>query len=198
MQNQTDAATDIDIIRHVNSGDVNAFETLIERYQSHVFSIVRRHVPRDMADEVAHNVFVRAYEGLSGFAEKSAFKSWLSGITVRTCYDFWRKKYKIQEIPVSQLSDAHREWLENSLSNDAADVFDDNGRHSEALEILEYALGQLSAEDRMIVNLIYFEGLSQKEAGALLGWSIPNVKIRSWRAKKKLFKIFTEGKEREA
>lgn len=200
MQNQTDAASDTEIIRHVISGDVNAFETLIKRYQSHVFSVVRRHVPLDMADDVAHDVFVRAYQGLSGFAEKSPFKGWLSGIAVRACYDFWRKAYRRREVPISQLSDAHREWLENSISDNAAAIFDENGRQSEALEILDWALGQLSAEDRMIVNMIYFEGLSHKEAGSLLGWSIPNVKIRSWRAKKKLHKIFTEeqGKDRGA
>ena len=194
MQNQTDATSDTEIIRHVISGDVNAFETLVKRYQSHVFSIVGRHVPKDMADDVAHDVFVRAYSGLAGFAEKSGFKSWLSGIAIRACYDFWRKKYRMREVTVSQLTDTHREWLENSISNESAEAFDESGRQSEALEILDWALGRLSAADRMIVDLIYFEGLSHKEAGALLGWSIPNVKIRSWRAKKKLHKLLTEEK----
>ena len=200
MQNQTDATSDTEIIRHVISGDVNGFETLVERYQSHVFSIVRRHVPRDLADEVAQDVFVRAYNGLSGFEEKSGFKGWLSGIATRACYDFWREKYRRREVPVSQLTDAHQEWLENASSNEAVAMFDERGRQSETLEILDWALGRLSAEDRMVVDLIYFEGLSHKEAGALLGWSIPNVKIRSWRVKKKLHKILTEkkGKDRGA
>ncbi|RJP92441.1 MAG: RNA polymerase sigma factor [Desulfobacteraceae bacterium] len=195
MQIQTDAS-DIEIIRHVLSGEVNAFEILIERYQSHVFSIVRRHVPNAMVDEVAHDVFVRAYQGLAGFAEKSGFKGWLSGISVRACYDFWRKKYRVREVPISQLTDAHQEWLENMASNESAAAFDENGRQSATLEILDWALGQLSAGDRMVVDLIYFEGLSHKEAGALMGWSIPNVKIRSWRAKKKLHKILFEEKRK--
>ena len=194
MQNQTDTASDTEIIRHVISGDVNAFEKLIERYQSHVFSIVRRNVPREMADDVAHDVFVRAYLGLSGFEKKSPFKGWLSGITVRACYDFWRKKYRLREVPVSQLTDTHRDWLENSISNESIGTFNERGQQAESVEILDWALTQLSAADRMIVDLIYFEGLSHKEAGALLGWSIPNVKIRSWRVKKKLLKILTEEK----
>ena len=194
MQKQTDAASDTEIIRHVISGDVNTFEILVERHQRHVFSIVRRHVPHEMADDVAHDVFVRAYNGLSGFSGKSSFKGWLSGIATRACYDFWRKKYRMREVPISQLTDAHREWLENSISNEADAAFEENGRQSEALEILDWALNRLSAEERMIVDLIYFEGLSHKEAGALLGWSIPNVKIRSWRAKKKLHNILTEQK----
>jgi len=196
MRHQTDAPIDTEIIRQVLSGDVNAFETLITRYQSHVFAIVRRHVPKDMADDMAQDAFIRAYQGLSGFTGKSGFKGWLSGIAIRTCYDFWRKAYRMKEVPVSQLTDAHREWLENAISDDAAAIFDKHGRQSEAIEILDWAMAQLSAEDRMIVNLIYFEGLSHKEAGALLGWSIPNVKIRAWRARKKLQKIFTEAQEK--
>lgn len=195
MQNQPDATSDAEIIRLVISGDVNAFETLVERYQSHVFAVVRRHVPRDGADDVAHDVFVRAYTGLSGFADKSGFKAWLSGIATRACYDFWRKQYRMRETPLSQFSDDHREWLENALSADAVSAFDESDRQAGAVEILEYALDRLSAADRMIVNLIYMEGRTHKEAAALLGWSVANVKIRAWRARKKLYSILTEDKK---
>jgi len=49
-------------------------------------------------------------------------------------------------------------------------------------------LAKLRAEDRMVIELVYFEGLSVKEAAKLLGWSVANVKIRSFRARKKLEK----------
>lgn len=185
MQTPTDAASDTEIIRLVMSGDVNAFEKLVERYQSHVFAVVGRHVPKHGLDEVAHDVFVRAYRGLSGFSGKSGFKAWLSGIATRACYDFWRAAYRNRETPLSSLTDDHRKWLENALSTDAA--ADELARRADAVEILDYALDRLSAEDRMIVNLIYFEGHSHKETAALLGWSVANVKIRAWRIRKKLY-----------
>lgn len=189
MPHRSEETSDIDVIRNVISGDVNAFEILLERYKAHVFSIVRKHVPIAQADEIAHEVFIRAYQGLPGFSGKSNFKHWLSAISVRTCYDFWRKKYRSQEIPMSGLTDAHREWLENTVSNDAIKTFEEDERQTEALEILDWAMAKLSAKDRMTLELIYLEGYSHKEAGALLGWSVANMKIRAHRAKRKLNKI---------
>jgi RNA polymerase sigma-70 factor (ECF subfamily) len=189
MQNQTDGSDDSGIIRNILAGDVNAFEILIKQYQSHVFSIVRKHVPAAQADEVAHDVFVRAYQGLAGFLQKSGFKQWLSGIAVRTCYDFWRGKYRQKEVPMSQLSDAHREWIENTVSDVSEKAHEESDRQKEALEILESALSRLSAADRMVIELVYLEGNSNKEAADLLGWSVANIKIRAFRARKKLHKI---------
>jgi len=196
MPYRSDEANDTAIIRNVISGDANAFEILLERYQAHVFSIVRKHIPTAQADEIAHEVFIRAYKGLSGFSGKSGFKQWLSGISVRTCYDFWRKKYRAKEVPMSSLTDAHREWLENTVSNDAVMTFDEKGRQTEAVEILNWAFGKLSAADRMILELVYLEGYSHKEAGTLLGWSVANIKIRAHRAKKKLYKILVAEKNK--
>lgn len=195
MQHKTDEPSDSAIIRSVISGDVNAFEVLIKRYESYVFAIVLKHIPQDRADEVSHNVFIRAFKGIEKFSGEN-LKKWLAGISVRTCYDFWRKKYRSKEVPVSQLNEAHQKWLENSISDNALESFNENNRHAQALEILDWALGKLSAADRMIVELVYLEGHSHKETGALLGWSVANIKIRAYRAKKKLYKILMAEKDK--
>lgn len=189
MQKQTSELSDSDIIRSVIAGDVDKFELLIERYRAHVFAVVRRHIPKSQSDEVAHNIFIKAYQGLPGFMGKSGFKQWLSGIAVRTCYDFWRKEYRSRELPMSQLTDAHREWLENTISEDAEKTFDENEQIEHARELLKWALNKLSAADRMVIDLVYLEERSHKEAAALLGWSVTNVKVRAHRARKLLHKI---------
>ena len=189
MPNQNDESSDAEIIRRVLAGDVNAFELLIKRYQAHVFSIVRKHVPKTQADEVAHDVFVRAYQGLGGFSEKSGFSQWLAGIAIRTSYDFWRREYRRREIPASQLTDAHREYIENTVSGVSAETFEQDGRRLEAVEILEWALNRMSAPDRMVLELVYLEEYSHREAAELLGWSVVNVKVRAYRARKKLARI---------
>ena len=66
----------------------------------------------------------------------------------------------------------------------------------EAAELLDWALANLSAEDRMVVELIYLEGLTGKEAADLLGWSIANVKVRAFRSRKRLKKLLKETMER--
>jgi RNA polymerase sigma-70 factor, ECF subfamily len=195
MQSPSEGLDDTDIISHILGGDVNAFELLVEKYQHHVFSIVRKHVPTDQVDEVAQDVFVRAYQGMAGIKEKSKFKQWLSGIAVRTCYDFWRTKYRLREVPMSQLSDAHQEWIDNTITDASENTHEAHSRQEEALEILEAALSRLSAADRMVIELVYLGECSHKEAAGLLGWSVANIKIRAFRARNKLHKILFEGKK---
>ena len=108
---------------------------------------------------------------------------------MRTCYNYWRKAYREREIPLSALTDRHQQWLENVMSAESIESSAPQGYRSEAGDVLEWALARLSPEDRMVLELIYFEGHSVKEGAKLLGWSIPNVKVRSFRARKKLEKI---------
>lgn len=191
MHAKSSEATDSEIVHQILAGDVNAFEHLLKRYGQHVSRIVKRHIPHNQIEEIAQDVFVRAYQSLPTFKKSESFKQWLSTIAVRTCYDFWRKEYRSREFPMSSLSDKHRDWLEQVLSAQSNSSFSEYGSQKEAIELLEWALDQLSAEDRMVLELVYLEGLSGKEAAGLLGWSVANVKIRSFRSRKKLQKLLT-------
>jgi RNA polymerase sigma-70 factor (ECF subfamily) len=192
MQNHPSRPSDSEIIRRIIDGDVNSFEHLLKKYQDHVLRIVTKHIPYNEVEETAHNVFVRAYQALPGFKEQGSFKQWLSAIAVRTCYDFWRKRYRSRELPMSDLSERHRGWLEKTLSNQSDLSFSEKSRAREAGELLDWALSKLSAKDRMILELVYLEGLSVREAAGLLGWSVSNVKVRSFRSRKKLEKLLTD------
>jgi RNA polymerase sigma-70 factor (ECF subfamily) len=171
---------------------VNAFELLLNKYQEHVLKIVKKHVPYEYIEEIVHDVFVRAYQSLATFKNTSNFEHWLSSIAVRTCCDFWRKQYRNRELPLSALSEKQQYWLEAAISDQSRQSFYAEGSQQEAQEILNWALNKLSAEDRMVVELVYLEGLSGKEAADLLGWSVANVKIRSFRARKKLQKLLCQ------
>jgi RNA polymerase sigma-70 factor (ECF subfamily) len=151
-----------------------------------VVRIVNRHVPYDAVEETAHNVFIRVYRSLPTYRGKGSFSQWISSVAVRTCHDFWRKHYRTRELPMSSLSEKHREWLENVSLNTSDQSFRERGKQEEARDVLAWALEKLSAEDRMVVELVYLEGLSVREAAELLGWSVANVKIRSFRIRKKL------------
>ena len=189
MQNDPLSPSDADIVRQVLGGDVNAFESLLARHKVLVLKIVTRHVPRQDVEETAQEAFVRAYLSLPTFAGRSDFSQWLSSIAVRTCYDFWRKAYRSREIPMSAVTDKHRDWLESVLSGESEASLREDTSRSEAKALLEYALASLSAEDRMVLELIYLEGRSVKEAAGLLGWTTANVKVRSFRSRRKLEKL---------
>ena len=184
-QNQMDQE-DQAVVNKVLGGDADAFEHLFIKYRGHVAAIVRRHVPGERVAENVQDAFVRAFQSLAGWNGAATLRSWLTTIAVRTCSDFWRRQYRSREIPMSRLSEAHREWLDSSLSGQSRDDWEKRGRQAEAREILRWALDRLGPKDRMVLELVYLEGRSVKEAARLLGWSTVNVKVRAHRARKKI------------
>ncbi|MDF1593235.1 MAG: sigma-70 family RNA polymerase sigma factor [Desulfobacterales bacterium] len=188
MHNDTSTPSDADIVRQVVGGNVNAFEILLNRHQALVLRVVNRHLPNHEVEETIQDVFVRANRSLPTFNGTGDFSHWLASIAVRTCYDYWRKAYRAREIPLSELTDRHQQRLENVMSEQREELSAPKGYRSEAGEVLDWALARLPAEDRMVLALVYFEDLSVKEAAKLLSWSVANVKIRSFRARRKLEK----------
>ena len=180
---------DEDIIRQVLNGDTNAYEYLIKKYKELVFGIVKKHIPYDQREELAHEVFVKAYQSLPSFKKKSNFRRWLSSIAVRTCYDFWRKRYQERELPISSLSEKQQNWLETTLETQSKQSFHELDKEHDAREVLDWALDRLSSEERIVLELVYLEGFSGEEAANLLGWSVTNVRVRAFRARRKLQKL---------
>ena len=195
MNNGSCDPDDSEIVHQVVAGNVNAFEHLLKKYQNYVLGIVKKHMPYDQVRDVTQDVFIRAYQSLRTFKGDSSFEQWLSTIAVRTCYDFWRKRYKSRELLMSSLSEKNQGWLEEAISDKSTQSFLERGLQEEAREILDWALDRLSAEDRMVLELVYLEGHSVKEAAGLLGWSTANVKVRSFRSRKKLHKLLSKQVE---
>jgi RNA polymerase sigma-70 factor (ECF subfamily) len=191
MHDNSHKPTDAEIVRRVVEGNVNAFESLLTRYKDHVLKIIGKHMPHQKVEETAQDVFIRVYQSLPTFKVKNNFKQWVSSITVRTCYDYWRKVYRSREIPMSSLSERHQDWLENVMSDQSDQSFQKMSSQKEAVEVLDWALGKLSAKDRMVMELVYLEGLSGKEAADLMGLSVANIRIRSLRSRRKLEKLLT-------
>ena len=183
---------DYEIIHQVIAGNVNAFEQLLRKYQNYVLKIIKRHIPHDEVKDITQDVFFRAYQSLRTFKGNSGFEQWLSTIAVRTCYDFWRKHYESRELSMSALKQEQRDWLEQALSDKSSRSFLERGLRNEDREILDWALERLPAEDRMVLELVYLEDRSVKEAARLLGWTAANVKVRSFRSRRKLHKLLNK------
>lgn len=192
MPSSTKQTSDSDIIHRIIGGDINAFEIILEKYQRYVFTIVARHVPLENVEDTVQDVFIKVYKALPGFKNQSSFKHWLSSITIRTCYDLLRKKYRTKEIAISSLAVSDQEAFEKKLSDQAKAVYSGNHDLNETKEMLASALARLTPKNKMLIELIYFEGYSTKEAADLLGWSVANVKIRSFRCRKKLNTILKQ------
>jgi RNA polymerase sigma-70 factor, ECF subfamily len=191
MENDSCKRNDAEIISQVVAGNVNAFERLLEKYQNLVMRIVKKHAPRDQVKDLTQEAFIRTFQSLPTFEGGNSFPHWVSTIAVRTCYDFWRKRGRAREISVSFLDGEHQAWLEAALFDKSSQTFQERGLAREAGEILDWALGKLSAEDRIVLELVYLEDHSVKEAARLLGWSIAKVKVRAFRSRRKLHKLLS-------
>lgn len=182
---------DGDLVRRVVAGETERFEDLMLRHRDHVKRIVGGHIPPDRVAEVAHEVFVKAYTGLGTYRFEEPLPHWLATIAVRTCYDFWRTQ-QTADLPVSTLTTEHQRWIDHVMSAQSDESFAEQARRQEAREVLQWALARLSPENRLVVTLVHLDGYSVREAAALLGWSVINVKVRAHRARQLLRTILKE------
>ena len=191
----TEEMADEDVVRVVLDGDTEAFSVLMDRYKNRVFAIVGRHVPYEDVEETAQEVFIRVFESLAGFSGTGTFKAWLSTITVRSCRDFWRKRYRSREIPMAGLSEKRRNWLNQAMADQSKTSWGSLARRHEAREVLDWALAQMSADDRMVLELVHLEERSVAEVAEVLNISRANVKVRAFRSRKKLHKLLKQAGE---
>jgi len=180
------------VITRVRQGEVNAFALLVNGHKHEVARIVGRHVPQDRLEEVAHDVFVRAYQSLDSFRAEKPFAHWLAVIAVRTCQDFWRAHHRNLEMPFSQLEPEGVEWLESFAAPEARESFETELERREAHRLLEWAMAQLSYKDRMVLTLTYLEGYSSSETAEMLGCTQTSVKVRALRGRRKLRQIIAD------
>ena len=180
MEHNEDSA----VIARVLAGEVNAYESLIERYKTRVFSVVANHVPGADVAEVAHDVFVDAFRSLKSYAGRKPFEHWISPIAVRRCCDYWRRRHRRHDVPVTSLSPEGSEWVERVMGEGAMEEHRQREEAKAARELLDGVLAKLPAKDRMALTLVHLEGRSVGEAAELLGWSAVNVKVRAHRARR--------------
>jgi len=193
---------DEQVIEQILDGDRNAFALLLERHENLVGRLVGSHIPPDQVAEVAHEVFIRAYKSLPGYSPVKPFSNWLTTIALRTCKDYWRKQYRNREALVCDLSDDGQHWLDTAMAEESSEAFESSVRQHEVKEILQVVLARLSPLDRMVLSLTYLEERTISETAEMLGISVPNVKVRSFRARRKLKSFLKrygiQGEEHEA
>src|ERR1700704_3491137 len=109
---------DRELVRRAQQEDQEAFEELVRRHQHRVFAvaggILRR---REDVEDIAQQVFVKAYFSLKRFDQRAAFSTWLYKITVNECWDLLRKK-KVR--PLVYESDLSEEQAKQMLASDVS------------------------------------------------------------------------------
>ncbi|HET6767798.1 MAG TPA: sigma-70 family RNA polymerase sigma factor [Chitinophagaceae bacterium] len=181
---------DNEIISRVLQGEQNAFAELVNRYQSYVFTLILRMVKsREDAEEIAQDVFVKAYRSLADFRGESKFSTWLYTITNTTSITFLRKK----KLEVHSLDNEKVfEVADSKDSGFRANLIEQKSR----VNMVNEAIAMLSPDDAEIITLFYKAEQTLEEIGRILRLETNTVKVRLHRArgrlKEKMEKNFSE------
>src|SRR5260370_38687726 len=179
------AADDRELVRRAQGEDKEAFEELIRRHQHRVFAvaggILRR---REDMEDIAQQVFVKAYFSLKRFDQRAAFSTWLYKITVNECWDLLRKKKVRPLLYESDLSEEQAQQFSATerLDSGAQDVSD----KLEAQEQVERLLQGLDERDRMLLILKEAEGFAIDKIAEILDLNANTVKVRLFRARRRI------------
>lgn len=178
-------------IKAVLAGEPASFEPLVTKYQAKVFATARRYARSEAeVEDIAQEVFIKAYSKLNTFRGESPFEHWLMRLTVHTCYDHLRAHQRNREHSISHLSPEEASWIERHAEVPQFDTEMANA----ARELVHKVLEQLSPPARLIIQLLEIEDKSVKEIADLTGWSIPVVKVRAFRARAEMKKLLARMK----
>jgi RNA polymerase sigma factor (sigma-70 family) len=168
---------DIDVIEDILKGNVQAFETIVKKYQSMIFTLVIRLVNhREAAEEVAQDVFVKAYKSLHTFRRESNFKTWIYRIAYNESVNYLRAHQK--NIKTTDLSDQEMGNIRDVQIE---------GNHADLAQIISESIMTLPEIDRIIITLYYYEDLPIKEIVKATGLTESNIKARLFRSRQKLY-----------
>ena len=177
-----------DLVRRCQAGDPAAFDELVTRYRSRVFSMIYNMVHSEQdAWDLAQDSFLKAWKSIKRFRGRSAFYTWIYRIVMNVTIDWLRKKHvrgagtefddaiQLREVDPASKTVPQTEALPyQTMERDEI-----RGR-------IDKAIAQLSPEHRAVILMKEIEGMQYHEIAEMLGCSIGTVMSRLFYARKKL------------
>ncbi len=182
--------SDLSLIEKAKHGDVEAYKTIVLRYQSKAYSIAKNVIknPSD-AEDIVQEAFIKAYRNLAGFRGDSSFYTWFYRIIFNLAIDLSRKKYRHVETGVGDSFELSKLKNNSTLNDNFQSKMEGPEEivyRSELQEQINKALNELSAEHRTMIVLREVDGFSYNEISEIAGCSLGTVMSRLHHARKKL------------
>jgi len=179
-------ATEVDWIRRTQRGDGEAYALLVERYQHRVFNLVYRMVGRrEEVEEIAQEIFIKAYLAAASYHFDASFSTWLMRIAINHCYDHLRRRRASRLSYFSEMSAEGEQAVVGTSENPGASG-DQLQLDLQNRELARKLLERAPPEDRVILTLKELEDLSVEEIAELLRLKTSTVKVRLHRARKRM------------
>jgi RNA polymerase sigma-70 factor (ECF subfamily) len=168
-------AEEAELVAASLAGDDAAFAELVRRHQTRVFRLAGRFFRRrEDVEDVAQDTFVTAWRRLATYAARAPFEHWITRVCLRLCYarlGAERRREPAIGTPETVAAPA-----------DVVTAID-----------IERLLAKLAPADRFVLLLLDGEGWSVNEIAARVGWTATNVKVRAFRARRRLRRALEEA-----
>ena len=180
---------ELELIRRIVNGETDLYAILARRYGRVVYTLVSRIVGcAEDAEELAQDVFLKAFRNLHRFNGRSSFPTWLFRIAYNTAISSVRKKrYEFLAIEETTLENVSEEEVTNLFGQTES---------TEQVQRLEVALEQLLPDERALILLFYWKEKTIEELVSITGLTASNIKVKLHRIRKKLF-VLLNGMDHE-
>lgn len=197
---------EINIIRRIRNGDINAFEQIMDKYKTKAMSLTFRILKQtEDAEDALQEAFIKTFRAImeDKFEQRSKFSTYFYRIVYNTAIDHYKKyqakNYQLLNIVNDNYNDENTdsgdlnnfELKIDSVKYDIKDIFhiDKTVTENEIQKIISTYLNKLPEKYSVILNLFFINDLSHEEISEMLNLPIGTVKNRIFRAKEKLKEI---------
>lgn len=168
-------------IKRILRGETGLYGYFLDMYGQRIFTLVQQIVSnREDAEDLTQDIFVKAFESLKNYRGDCQFITWIYRIAYNMTSSTLRKNKQRQELLSAD------ESMPETADTDSSFDFADEEEHDERIEDLQLALSWLTAEERALITLFYYENKSIEDCAYITGLSEANTKVRLHRIRKKL------------
>ncbi len=189
------AAQEIQWIKRAQQGDAEAFAPLVQKHQQRVFSLayhlVRR---RDEVEDLAQEIFIKAFRAIRSYNFQSSFATWLSRIATNHCYDYLRRERSSRVSYYWQMGENSQQDLEANFESlpERAPNHED---HAVMKDLVSKLLDDAPENDKEILVMKELQDYSIEEIASVLDLKPTTVKVRLHRARKRMLENFRQWRE---
>jgi RNA polymerase sigma-70 factor (ECF subfamily) len=179
---------EFELIERASQGDDAAFNQVVQTYRKRILGTIARLIgrPEDVED-VGQEVFLRLYYSLGQLRTPEMFEPWLYRLTVNAAYDYLRKRKRRHESRMADLSELQVLHADAVAGTERQD---EEQRRKRVRELVDTLLAGVSEKDRVLLTLKEIEGLSLKELEKVYGLNENALKVRLFRARQKVMKVY--------
>lgn len=199
LNGSVEQLSETDLVSLCVDGDETAFAEVVKRFSPRVFRVCGRFFKRySLVEEAAQETFLRAYTQLGSFEGRGSLEGWITRIASTTCINILRSQKRQSELLLSELTEQETTWLEEFVISRGSKKLSSDEDRLIASDLVEKIFATLPSDDVTVLLMTEVYGASLRETAELTGWTESKVKIKAFRARKRMRESFERISDRNS